>query len=1183
MEAIVVILLLVFAAILILPIVAWVSANGAQSKANALVSQLTTLEIEMRRIRQTGTADNIRIEELTRKLARLEQELQLFKRAGAPSADAEQPVPAPAPVEEPVPQPVTPPMRAVAEAPLKLAEEPVTPQPTEPPVLKRLAPPPAPVTPPPPPSLPKIEKVPEQKDVPPRPTPLPEPIKQTPLPVVPSLNLEQFMGAKLFAWIGGLALFFGIAFFIKYSFEQNLIPPQVRTAIGFLAGIGLLIGGIIMKRKETAVTAQTLCSTGVLVLYGVTFACKAFYHFPFFGTGTTFLLMTLITAVAFLLSVRLNAMVVAVLGIAGGFLTPVLLSTGQDAPVALFGYIALLDIGLLAVALRQRWATLPALGAIGTVLMQIGWVAKFFVSENYATDNKVLIPMAVFLGFQALFLAAAAWGKRMERLDKTLSLGASLLGLAAMSAAFYFLQFGPLGHRPVLFFGYVLLADLGLLALIFLKDEALAMAEVATQWAVFFLVALWTHHYFGLDFLHTTLAVYLIFALIHLALPLVMNRRALPTQAWGFYAFPVLALPFYFLSFPVIADNPLLFFGTIFLVNLGMLGAALLDKDSASGHAAAGVAAFLLLVLWTGNNLTPSHLHAALAFYFIFALFHSTAPLVMRRLRGTPIPWWCSSVPALALVLVMMPLFRLTELSLLIWPLVLVIDLLAVVLAVITAALMPILIVLTLTLLAMGAWIFRIPSELTGLPISLFMLGGFAIFFIAAAVWACRKLMPKSSDATEKLAPSLFGDFSKPENLAVQIPALSATMPFLLLIMLTLRLPVANPSPVFGLALLLVVLLLGLTKLMALEALPAIGLACVVALQQTWQLSHFNPAHAALPLAWHLLFYAVFTAFPFVFHRQFAKSTLPWAAAALAGPAHFYLLHHLFGAAYPSLRGMMGLVPAAFSIPALLCVVAILKRTPSDSPARNTQLAWFGGVALFFITLIFPIQFDRQWITIGWALEGAALCWLFQRVPHPGLRLTGVALLAVAFARLALNPAVLSYHARSTAPILNWYLYAYGITVLCLFVGARLLAPPRNIVREINVPPLLCALGTVLAFLLVNIEIADFFSQPGVSVLTFQFSGNFARDMSYSIAWALFALLLLVVGIAKRLAPVRYASIALLAVTLLKLFLHDLSQLEQLYRIAAFMVVAVIAMLASFLYQRFLGNLEKPNETDTAL
>jgi uncharacterized membrane protein len=108
----------------------------------------------------------------------------------------------------------------------------------------------------------------------------------------------------------------------------------------------------------------------------------------------------------------------------------------------------------------------------------------------------------------------------------------------------------------------------------------------------------------------------------------------------------------------------------------------------------------------------------------------------------------------------------------------------------------------------------------------------------------------------------------------------------------------------------------------------------------------------------------------------------------------------------------------------------------------------------------------------------------------------------------------------------------------------------------------------VLSFLLVNIEIADYFSDPG-STLTFQFSGNFARDMTYSIAWALFALVLLVIGIGRRSRAPRYAGLGLLGVTILKLFFHDLARLDQLYRIGAFVAVAAIAMLASFAYQRF--------------
>jgi hypothetical protein len=588
----------------------------------------------------------------------------------------------------------------------------------------------------------------------------------------------------------------------------------------------------------------------------------------------------------------------------------------------------------------------------------------------------------------------------------------------------------------------------------------------------------------------------------------------------------------------------------------------LLEAGAIVAQPLAGLAAFLLLSVWTGNYLTNVNLYTALGLYFVFALFHAAAPIALQRLRKTDVPWWSHAFPAVALLLVLMPIFQLSELSLLIWPFVLVVDLVAIVLALTTATLLPVIAVLVLTLVAIGAWLSRIPSELTGLPTALFILAGFTIFFFIATGWSARHAKPGV-------------------KFAAQLPALSATLPFLLLIMVTLRLPLANPSPVFGLALLLVILLLGMSAIYALDLLPGVALVSVLALEHAWHFEHFDPAHAALPLIWYLGFYAVFTTFPFIFHRRFVAKTAPWATAALAGPLHFYLVYDLIRSAYPSV--VPGLVPAAFGLPPLLGLSVLLKRTPLTSPTRNAQLALFGAAALFFITLIFPIEFERQWITVGWALEGAALCWLFHRVPHTGLRLAGVALLAIVFVRLALNPAVLSYHPRAAFPILNWYLYTYGIATVCLFAAARMLAPPRHRVLGHSALPLLYTLGTVLGFLIVNIEIADYFSAPGAAALTFQFSGNFARDMSYSIAWALFALLMLIVGMRTKIAAVRYASLGLLGITVMKLFLHDLSQLDQLYRISAFVVVAVIAILASFLYQRFLAAAEKTSETKSTI
>src|SRR6476661_6330479 len=393
------------------------------------------------------------VDDLARRLSSLENELRNLRPQTVSAVQPEAPVAAP----EPRVEAAQPPIRAMRPAPIAGSNATAEPPPIPQELLK--------------PSAPKIAR-----------------------PSKPPIDWEQFMGAKLFAWIGGLALFLGVAFFVKYSFEHNLIPPELRIAIGFVVGAALVVGGLLLKRKENAVTAQTLCATGILVLYAVTFACRAYYHFAFFGLIPTFLLMTLITAVAFLLSVRLNAIIIAVLGIAGGFLTPILLSTNQDNPFGLFGYIALLDIGLLALAQRQRWSALPILGAIGTALMQFAWVDAYFVPEKYFAGNKVLIFMVAFIGFQALFLAATAWAKRTRKENTTLFVSAIGLAAVAMFSAFYLLGFPPVAHRPALLFTYLFVIDLGLLALT-VTGRRLSIVRGLEGLAAFIFLAAWTSNY----------------------------------------------------------------------------------------------------------------------------------------------------------------------------------------------------------------------------------------------------------------------------------------------------------------------------------------------------------------------------------------------------------------------------------------------------------------------------------------------------------------------------------------------------------------------------------------------------------------------------------------------------------------------------------------------------------------
>ena len=1019
MEALLVLLALyLFVVLIVLPIWTFTKISGQRTDLDALRHDVTRLAGALEELRRTPPG------------APASHPTAVKPAAVTPASAVIAPVPATAPLpgDRPGPTPGRQPIRQ-AHGPEPVAGQPSTAKPVvaaEPPLL-----PPVIATPPAAPARPVY----------------------TPPPPKPAINWEQFMGAKLFAWLGGLALLLGVAFFVKYSFDHDLIPPAVRVALGFFLGAGLIVGGVFLTRKGYTTPAQTMVGAGVVSLYVVTFACRTIYHFEFFGPIPTFLLMTLITAAAFLLAVRLNAQVIAILGILGGFLTPVLINTGVDNPPGLFGYLALLDAGLIAVVLATGWRYLVPLSAGGTVLMMMGWADKFFVAE------KGPVAMTVCLGFGALYLAASEVARRRRQQCPEFSWTAALMPFVGLAFGFFFLGSPALAARAPLYFGYVLLLD-GLLLTLAWRDETLPRL-----------------------------------------------------------------------------------------------------------HLFAGLTVFALLSFWTTSHLTDELLPWALAVYLLFAALHTVYPLLLQRHRPDATPtWWSQLFPPLTLLLMLLPIFKLEAVSFLIWPAILLVDLLAIGLAVLSASLAAVGAVLVLTLLATGLCIFRVPVA-AGLDLSLLLvIGGFAMFFFAASLWLAKKLGPRLAAGDRQLAAGL-------GETRAQLPAFASLLPFLLLIMACARLPVPDPSAVFGLGLLLVVLTLGLARQLVIAWLPACALAGLAALEYAWHGGHFNPTEAALPLVWYVSFYVVFAAYPFLFRREFTRLTGPWAVAALAGVAQFWMVYQSVKAAWS--HDFLGLVPAAFAAAPLGSLIFILRTTPADNPPRLNQLAWFGGVALLFISLIFPIQFDRQWLTVAWALEGAALLWLFHRVPHPGLRAVGAVLLVIAFARLALNPAVLAYHVRGDTAVFNWYLYAYGLTIAALFTGARLLAPPRERVLGVNTPPLFNALGTILAFLLLNIEIADYFTRPGARALTFQFSGNFARDMTYTIAWALFALGLLVAGIWKQQKIARYAALALLSVALLKLFFHDLARLEALYRIGALFAVAVIAMLASFAYQRFLPGNEK--------
>jgi uncharacterized membrane protein len=341
-------------------------------------------------------------------------------------------------------------------------------------------------------------------------------------------------------------------------------------------------------------------------------------------------------------------------------------------------------------------------------------------------------------------------------------------------------------------------------------------------------------------------------------------------------------------------------------------------------------------------------------------------------------------------------------------------------------------------------------------------------------------------------------------------------------------------------------------------------------LEWGWHLRVFLGLPAPLAIAWYIGIFLLFAAAPYFCGRQ---QLWPWMVSAVAGPLQFWFVYQLVDARFP--HSSAWLWPIAFAVPAIIGVAYLVRNQHVDLASGDARLASQGAAVLAFVSLVFPVQFEREWITLGWAIEGLGLILLFRLIPNRRLRAVALIVLAAAFVRLAINPAVLEYHPRSGTPILNWYFYVYGVAALCFFLSARWFGDPREKEYERNASPCLYALAGIVAFLLMNIEIADYFSIG--PTLTFSFDGNFARDMTYTIGWAVFAFGLLIIGIVRNVRGVRLAAIGLLCLALAKLFLHDLDALSQLYRIGAFFAVAIIAIVASFAYQRFLSPAPQKN------
>jgi uncharacterized membrane protein len=254
-------------------------------------------------------------------------------------------------------------------------------------------------------------------------------------------------------------------------------------------------------------------------------------------------------------------------------------------------------------------------------------------------------------------------------------------------------------------------------------------------------------------------------------------------------------------------------------------------------------------------------------------------------------------------------------------------------------------------------------------------------------------------------------------------------------------------------------------------------------------------------------------------------------------------------------------------------LAAYLLRRQEDHLAEWEAPLFTAFLALgsLVLTIAIPVQVDGFWLPIAWAVQAVALTWLSFRLHLPQLRLFGLGVFAIMVVRLLLVE-TLAVDFQTFRPVLNERFLAFTVGIAAAYLAGYFhlhWADRHPYLRELIQAPAFLALANGLTLWLFSAEVitsvtSGYFTVPPGTA-------DNVISLALSILWATYAAALMVLGIAARWRWVRLAGLALLAVPVAKLFVYDIFQLDQGYRVAAFLSLGAIMVAGGFLYQRFRG------------